>query len=211
VSTVWTLLSWSIIRELLPFDDIDKINYYLTKCYNQNLSVRKLQGLLKSQEYERLPLSTKAKLITKEQLTLKDTIPNPIIIDNPNNIEIYNEKLLQNLILENISSFMKQLGTGYSFIDREYPIKIGNRNYSIDYLLFNIEFNCYVVVELKVTELKKEYIGQILLYMNYIDNDLKKDNHNNTIGILIVKQDNKYIMKYFKDNTNIITREYKVN
>ena len=74
-------------------------------------------------------------------------------------------------------------------------------------MLFNIEYNCYIVIELKVTELKKEHIGQIQVYMNYIDENIKKFNQDNTIGIIICKQDNKYVIKYCSDN-RIIAREY---
>lgn len=76
-------------------------------------------------------------------------------------------------------------------------------------LLFNIEYNCYVVVELKVTKLKKEHIGQIGVYMNYIDKNLKKFSQAKTIGIIICKQDNKYIIKYCFDE-RIIAREYEL-
>ena len=76
-------------------------------------------------------------------------------------------------------------------------------------LLSNIEYNCYVVVELKVIELKKEYIGQIQVYMNYIDDNIKKYNHDKTIGIIICKHENKYIIKYCSD-VRIITREYEL-
>ena len=79
----------------------------------------------------------------------------------------------------------------------------------MDLLLYNIEFNCYVVVELKVTELKKEYIGQIQIYMNYIDNNLRKVTQDKTIGIIICKKDNKFIMEYCSDN-RILSREYKL-
>ena len=101
-------------------------------------------------------------------------VPNPILIKNKNNIDIINEKVLHQLILEDISSFMKELGNGFSFIDSEYKIKLGERYNYIDLLLFNINFNCYVVVELKVCELRKEHIGQIEVYMNYIDKNIKK-------------------------------------
>ena len=76
-------------------------------------------------------------------------------------------------------------------------------------LLYNIDYNCYVVLELKVTELKKEYIGQIEIYMNYIDNNLKKPNQDKTIGIIIVRKDNKFIMGYRSDN-RIISKEYEL-
>jgi len=76
-------------------------------------------------------------------------------------------------------------------------------------LLFNIEYNCYVVIELKVTELKKEHIGQIQVYMNYIDENIRKIGQDKTIGIIICKQDNKYIIKYCSDD-RIIARTYEL-
>lgn len=85
---------------------------------------------------------------------------------------------------------------------------VNSYNY-IDLLLYNIEFNYYVVVELKVTELKKEYIGQIQIYMNYIDNNLRKIHQDKTIGIIICKKDNKFIMEYYSDD-RILSREYEL-
>ena len=144
-----------------------------------------------------------------EKIDIKDNIKNPIIIKNKLDIdkEIVSEKILQRLILENIPSFLEELGTGYSFIKNEYKIKIGERYNYIDLLLFNIEYNCYVVVELKVTELKKEHIGQIQIYMNYIDNSLRKITQDKTIGLIICKKDNKYVIEYSSDK-RILTREY---
>lgn len=104
---------------------------------------------------------------------------------------------------------MKELGSGFSFIDSEYRIKIGDRYNYIDLLLFNIEYNCFVVIELKVTELKKEHIGQIQVYMNYIDNHLKKINQDKTIGIIICRKNNRYVMEYCSDK-RIIAREYEI-
>ena len=94
---------------------------------------------------------------------------------------------------------MKELGDNFSFIDSEYKIKIGDRYNYIDLLLYNIQFNCYTVIELKVTELKAEYIGQIKKYMNYIDKNIKKINQDKTIGIIICKKDNHFIMEYCSD------------
>jgi RecB family endonuclease NucS len=104
---------------------------------------------------------------------------------------------------------MKELGNGYSFIDNEYKIKVGDRYNYIDILLYNIEFNCYVVVELKLTELKKEHIGQIEVYMNYIDNNLKNITQNKTIGIIICRKNNDYVIEYCSDK-RILSREYEL-
>ena len=95
---------------------------------------------------------------------------------------------------------MKELGEGFCYIENEYKIKIGNRYNYIDLLLFNIKYNCYVVVELKVTELKKEHIGQIKLYINYIDKNIKNINQDVTIGIIICKKENKFVLEYVSDN-----------
>lgn len=136
-------------------------------------------------------------------------IPNPIVIKNKDNKDIINEFALHQLIIDNITDFMEQLGEGYSYIKSEYKIKIGNKYNFIDLLLFNIEFNCYVVVELKVTELKKEHIGQIEIYMNYIDKTIKKVTQDKTIGIIICKKDNKFILEYCSDK-RILSRTYKI-
>ncbi len=173
------------------------------------MSVRQLRERIKSKEYERLPEDTRKKLINNKEVKSKDLIKNPIIIRNNNNYEIMSEKVLQRLILEDIPSFLKELGSGFTFIENEYKIKIGNRYNYIDLLLFNIEFNCYVVVELKTTELKKEHIGQIEIYMNYIDSNLRKINQDKTIGIIICKIDNKYIIEYSSDE-RIISRVYEL-
>ena len=209
MATVSPNLSYSHYVELLPFDDLNKIQYYIKIIEEQKLPIRKLRERIKSKEYERLPEKTKNKLIIKEKIDIKDFVPNPILIRNKNNIEIVTEKVLQKLILEDIESFMKELGKSFCFIGSEYKIKIGNSFNFIDLLLFNIEYNCYVVVELKVAQLKKEHIGQIEVYMNYIDENTRKINQNKTIGIIICKEDNKYIIKYCSDD-RIISREYEL-
>ena len=119
------------------------------------------------------------------------------------------KKVLQKLILEDIESFLDELGTGFTFIKSEYPIKMGNTYNYIYLLLYNIKYKCYVVVELKVTELKKEHTGQIMTYMNYIDKNVKTIEENDTVGIIICKQDNEYVIKYCSDE-RIIAREYEL-
>ncbi|MBQ4634666.1 MAG: DUF1016 family protein, partial [Bacilli bacterium] len=207
MQTVSAQLSWSHYCELLTLESIDEINYYVMIAEEQNLSVRQLRDRVKNKEYERLPEKTKNKLITNEQTKVKDLIKNPIIIKNANNYQIISEKILQRLILENIPSFLKELGNGFAFIENEYKIKLGNKYNYIDLLLYNINFKCYVVIELKVVELKKEHIGQIQTYMNYIDKNIKKLEESKTIGIIIVKKNDKYIMEYCSDD-RIIAREY---
>ena len=209
VSTLSTLLSWSHYVELLKINDVNKVKYYIKIAEEQNLSVRKLREKIKNKEYERLNEEAKHKLIENKETSCYDFIKNPILIKNKYNTDEITEKMLQDLILEDIPGFLSELEEGFSFIKNEYPIKIGSRYNYIDMLLFNINDNRYVVLELKVTELKKEHIGQISVYMNYIDNNLKKPGQNPTMGIFICKKNNKFIMKYVTDN-KILEREYKL-
>ena len=202
-------LTWSHYIELLKLVDKEKINYYIKIIEEENLSVRELRQRIKNNEYERLDEETKKKLKTKEQLKVSDLVKNPLQIRNTSGNNEISEKVLQKLILEDISSFLKELGNGFCFIDNEYKIKIGDRYNYIDLLLFNYEFNCFVVVELKVSELKKEHIGQIEFYMNYIDKNLKNINQNKTIGIIICKKENKYVIEYCSDD-RILAREYEL-
>ena len=109
------------------------------------------------------------------------------------------EKVLKQLILEDLDNFLNELGEDFCYRGNEYKIKIGDRYNYIDLLLYNIKYNCYIVVELKVTELKKEHIGQIQTYMNYIDKNIKNINQEKTIGIIICKKDNEFIMEYCSD------------
>ena len=138
-----------------------------------------------------------------------DLVKNPVLIRNSNKYDMFSEKILQKLILENIENFLTELGNGFTFVKSEYSIKLDDRYNYVDLLLYNIKYKCYVVVELKITELKKEHTGQIMTYMNYIDKNLKTIEENNTVGIIICKQDNKYVIKYCSDD-RIISREYEI-
>ncbi len=201
-------LSYTHYRVLLQLKNMDEINYYIKISINQNLSVRQLQNRIKNKEYDRLDNKTKEKLIAKKETSVVDFIKNPIAIKNTTNKEIISEKVLQKVILEDLDNFLKELGNSFCYIANEYKIKIGDRFNYIDLLLYNIKFNCYVVVELKVTELKKEHIGQIEVYMNYIDRNLREINQDKTIGIIICKKGNKFIMEYCSDS-RILAREYQ--
>ena len=209
LATVSQHLSYGHYVELLPYSDMDKINYYIKITEEEKLSVRELRKRIKSNEYERLDEETKKKLKNKEELKVPDLIKNPIQIRNTSDYNEISEKVLQKLILEDIPSFLKELGNGFSFIDNEYKIKIGDRYNYIDLSLYNIKYKCYVVVELKVTELNSNHTGQIQKYMNYIDKNIKSIDDNKTVGIIICKKENKYVIEYCSDD-RIIAREYEL-
>ena len=198
----YTQLSWSHYIELLSLDDFNEMNYYINISISQHLSRNNLRERIKSKEYHRLDNKTKNKLINKEELDIYDNIKNPIYINtyeniiNKTNIE---EKALKTFILRDIDNFLKQLGDGFCYVENEYKILIGNKYNYIDLLLFNYNYNCFVVVELKVTKSKKDYLGQIMVYMNYIDKHVKKINQDKTIGIIVCRHDNKYLIEYSTD------------
>ena len=208
-SPLGTKLSISHIRQLFCLTDDNEIKYYVEQIEKRNLSKRQLEDIIKNKEYERLPEETKNKIMNQDESNVVDFVKNPIKIKNSNKYDMFSEKVLQKLILEDIPSFLEELGESFTFIKSEYPIKLGYKYNYIDLLLYNIKYKCYVVVELKATELKKEHTGQIMTYMNYIDKNIKTLEENKTVGIIICKQDNEYVIKYCSDN-RIIAREYEL-
>ena len=206
VATVWqqfNVLTWSHYKLLLTFTNIDEIKYYISISSKLNLSVRELRERIKSKEYERL-----GKDVNIEEDKINTLIKNPILIKVKNKNEKLTEYALHQSILENIDDFLKELGMGFAYIGSEVKIKIGNRYNYIDFLLFNTKFNCYVVIELKITEMKAEYIGQITKYMNYADKNIKEVFHDKTVGVIICKKENKYVMEYCS-NPNIFVSTYQ--
>ena len=208
-NTLCSNLCWSHYREILTIKSIDEIIFYLSEADSKNLTQRQLHEIIRLNTYNRISLETKNKLINSNSLNLKDLIPNPIILKSNININDLSEYALKQTILNNLDKFLLQLGLGFTYVGNEYKIKIGDRYNYIDLLLFNYEYNCFVVVELKVIELKKEHIGQIETYMNYIDKNIRKITQDKTIGIIICKEDNKFIMEYCSDD-RILSRTYEL-
>lgn len=209
VTTMLTQLTWSHYLLLLPINDYDEIIYYINISKNNNLNKREFQERIHTHEYDRLSNETKQRLIQKNDLMVDDLVPNPIKIKSDLLKEEISEYALKEAILNNIDEFLRQLGIGFSYISNEYKIKLDDRYNYIDLLLYNIKYKCYIVVELKVTELKKEHTGQIMTYMNYINENIKTIDENDTVGIIICKQDNEYVIKYCSDN-RIIARKYEL-
>ena len=209
VSPLVTQLTWSHYIVLLPLKNVDEIKYYIDVCVKRNLTKRELETLIKSREYERLSEETKNKLVTNEELSLPDLVPDPILIKGELNQEKLTEYALKEAILNNLDNFLTQLGNGFSYIGNEYKMKIGNNYNYIDLLLYNFKYKCFVVIELKITELKKEHIGQIEVYMNYIDKNVKDISDDKTIGIIICAKNNQFIIEYCSDE-RIFAREFKI-
>ena len=190
--------------ELLKLKSIKEINYYIYLIENQRISIRELREKIKSNEYERIGYKEEL-----EEPKVNTFIKNPIMIKVKDKNERLSEYALHQLILENMDDFLKELGVGFTYVGSEVKIKIGDRYNYIDFLLFNVKYNCYVVIELKVTEMKAEYIGQITKYINYVDKNIKELFNDKTVGVVICKRENKYVLEYCSDN-RIFTTTYKV-
>ena len=203
-------LTWEHLRLLLPLKDVNKINYYISIIRRDNLSKRALAERIKINEYDRLSDGAKESFLNKEELSLIQSVLNPIVLTPNKSYEIYTEKVLQEIIYENLDSFMKQLGGGYFYVGREYKLNIGDKKNYIDYLFYNVVDSRYCVVEIKAREYRKSDYGQIKTYMNYIDEHLKTITQNSTIGIIITKSVNKFEAHYVKDNQVTIV-EFKIN
>ena len=205
--TLRAQLSWTHYRQLLSLKNDDEIDYYVNISIVQHLSSRKLHEKMKNKEYQRLDDKTKSKLINNEELKIYDSIKNPIYINTNDNLykENIKEKVLKSFILKDMDNFLNQLGNGFAYMANEYKIMIGSKQNYIDILLYNVIYNCYVVVELKVIESNKNHLGQIQVYMNYIDKHVKNIYQSDTIGIIVCKKDDKYLIEYSSDDRIRIT------
>ena len=207
--TVCHTLTWSNIRILLPIKNENKRNYYINMCIKKNLSKRALEKEIKNNAFERLSLADKEniKLISdkNEVLTIKDTLKDPVLITINEDLDNVSEEKLVKIIRKELEIFLLELGHGYAYIGKE--VRMGESY--CDLLFFNTEFLCYVVIELKTRKIKKEDIGQLEYYINYVDENMKKENFNPTIGVLVAKEGNYLVMKYCT-NKNIYKTTYKI-
>jgi len=206
VGAVSQELSWTHYRYILSLKSKLEMNYYINISIKQNLSSRQLVEKIKNKEYERLEYKDNIEIINdNKDVTIKDMIKNPILIPVDKTIDKLSEKALKQFILHKLEEFLLELGYGFNYTGSEY--KLGN--HKCDLLFFNTELNAYVVIELKIRKLKPIDIGQINFYMNYIDDNLKKDYMNKTIGIILCKENNEIVVKYVTDE-RILFSTYKL-
>ena len=203
------ILTWTNIRLLLPIKNVNKRNYYINMCIKRNLSKRELEKEIKNNSFERLSLVDKEniKLISdkNEVLTIKDTLKDPVLIPINEDLDNVSEEKLAKIIRKELEIFLLELGCGYTYAGKE--VRMGESY--CDLLFFNTEFLCYVVIELKIRKIKKEDIGQLKYYINYVDENMKKESFNPTIGVLVAKEGNYLVMKYCT-NKNIYKTTYKI-
>ena len=201
-------LTWTHIRKLLPIKNENKRNFYINLCIKNNLSERELTKEIKLNSYERLiEKPDKIEIETPKTYSITTDMKNPIII--PIQSEVKNEHDLELSILANLDYFFKQLGQCFAYIAHQYKLVKNNHNYFVDILLFNYEFNAFVIIELKLRSLRKEDKAQMEFYMNLVDEQVKKAFHNKTIGIIISKESDNFIVNFVRSD-DIIPLYYEL-
>ena len=183
----------------MPIKDENKRNYYINLCIANNLSKRELEKEIKSNSYERLEYKPdKIDVVVSTKVpAIVNNFKNPILLELKDK-EIKSESDLEKLIYSQLSYVFLQLGKGFTWVGNQYKVSDGNKNYFIDMLLYNVKYNCYVVVEIKCRKLKKEDKGQVEFYMNLFDNYVKEPSNNQTIGIIITKDQDKFVANFVR-------------
>ena len=220
-TAVSSQLSWSHYLELIKIDEQSKRNFYIKETINSKWSVRELQRQRDSLLYERLSLSANKEkaleLSEKGQIlsTSKDLIKDPFILEfldikeNTN----YLESDLEKNIIEHLKEFLLELGKGFSYVGNQVRLTIEEEHFYPDLLFYNRLLRCFVIIDLKIGKVTHQDIGQMQMYVNYYDREIKQKDENLTIGILLSTNKNETIVKYTlpEDNKTIFSSEYKLH
>ena len=205
-------IPWGTIIEIMKKSKThDEMLWYIKQTYKNGWGRSMVLNQFKLKAYERslIEPETSPDITTSTELTnelFKDTYVFDFI--DINNIK--SEKELQKTLLQNITKFLIELGNGFSFVSEKYKLKVEDDYYEIDLLFYHIPSHSYVVIELKTTKFKPEYIGQLLFYTNYIDAYVKSELDSNTIGIVLCPEANGFVCKTtLMNNKNIAISKYK--
>ena len=219
--TVSAKLSWSHYLELIKIDEEPKRNFYLNECINSKWSVRELQRQRDSLLYERLTISAdKEKILElseKGQIlkTSKDLVKDPFVLeflDIKENTD-YLESDLEKNIIEHLKEFLLELGKGFSYVGNQVRLTLEEDHFYPDLVFYNRLLRCFVIIDLKIGKVSHQDIGQMQMYVNYYDREIKQDGENPTVGILLSTNKNETVVKYTlpEDNKTIFSSEYKLH
>lgn len=220
-TTVSSQLSWSHYLELIKIDDEQKRKFYLNECINSKWSVRELQRQRDSLLYERLTISAdKEKILElseKGQIlkTSKDLVKDPFVLeflDIKENTD-YLESDLEKNIIEHLKEFLLELGKGFSYVGNQVRLTLEEDHFYPDLVFYNRLLKCFVIIDLKIGKVSHQDIGQMQMYVNYYDREIKQNDEKPTVGILLSTNKNETVVKYTlpKDNKTIFSSEYKLH
>lgn len=188
-------IPWGHIKIVLDkITNQNEVLFYINETITNGWSRDVLALQIKSNLFRR-----QGKAITNFQLTLPEpqsdlaqqTIKDPYSFDFLALTKPYNERDIENQLINHITKFLLELGKGFAFIGRQYHLEVGESDYYLDLLFYHVNLNCYVVVELKNTKFIPEYAGKLNFYLSAVDSLLKKEKDNPTIGILLCRDKNK--------------------
>lgn len=220
-TTVMSELSWSHYLELLKIDDELKRSFYLNECINSRWSVRELQRQRNSLLYERICVSANKEKILKlsknGQILMdgKDLVKDPFVLEFLDIKENHNylETDLEKSILSHLKEFLLELGKGFMFVGSQVRLTLEEDHFYPDLVFYNRILKCFVIIDLKIGKVTHQDIGQMQMYVNYYDREIKSKEENSTIGILLCTDKNKTVVKYTlpKDNNTIFASSYKLH
>ena len=220
-TTVLSELSWSHYLELIKIEKEAKRNFYMKETINSRWSVRELQRQIASLLYERLALSRDKdkvlELAQKGQIlrTGKDLVKDPFVLeflDIKENTE-YLETDLEKNILEHLKEFLLELGKGFMFVGSQVRLTLEEDHFYPDLVFYNRLLKCFVIIDLKIGKITHQDIGQMQMYVNYYDREIKGRDENKTVGILLSTKKNETIVKYTlpENNKSIFASEYRLH
>ena len=214
------ILSWSHYLKLMRIDDENERKFYEIESYKNNWSVRELQRQYDSALYTRLVLSRnkdKVKELSEKGLILekpKDAIKDPYILEFiglPEHSE-YSESQLEQEIIDKLEHFLLELGNGFTFVARQKRISFDDKHFRIDLVFYNRILKCFVLIDLKIGELKHQDLGQMQMYVHYYDREVRSAEDNPTIGLILCTDKNDAVIRYVLDEENqqIFASRYKL-
>lgn len=220
-TTLSSKLSWSHYLELIKIEEENKRQFYLNECINSRWSVRELQRQTGALLYERIALSkNKDKVLELAQQgqvlkTARDLVKDPFVLeflDIKENTD-YLEADLEKNILKHLKEFLLELGKGFMFVGSQVRITLDETHFYPDLIFYNRLLKCFVIIDLKIGEITHQDIGQMQMYVNYYDRDIKSKDENETVGILLCTKKKETIVKYTlpSDNKSIFASQYKLH
>lgn len=219
-TTMLSQLTWSHYLELIKIDDESKRNFYMNECINSNWDVRELQRQRTTLLYERIANSKDESKLLELSIKGHNIYENKDIIKDPFVLEFldikestnYLESDLEKNILEHLKEFLLELGKGFTFVGNQVRITIDTDHFYPDLIFYNRILNCFVIIDLKIGKVTHKDIGQMQMYVNYYDREIKQETENKTIGILLSTDKNETVVKYTlpEDNKTIFSSEFRL-
>ncbi len=202
VQTVSALLTWSHNRCLFDkTNTLEEYLWYATQTIENGWSLSSLEYFVGTKTYQRQAIGEKAAnykaLLPQPQSNLAtETLKNPYVFDFVEQREGIIEREIEDKLVANIAKTILELGTGFAFLGQQYHLEISGKDYYLDLLFYNTRLHCYVVVELKNTEFRPEYAGKLNFYLSAVDDMLRHESDNPSIGILLCKERDRLIAEY---------------